>query len=60
VQELARGWKDDSETLPLIKQRAATDEDRAVRRTAVRELARRWGDDPEVRAFLKELEKKEG
>ena len=27
VQELARGWHDDPETLNIIKQRATTDED---------------------------------
>ncbi len=26
VQELARGWKDDPETLPILKERARSDE----------------------------------
>ncbi|MBK9315535.1 MAG: HEAT repeat domain-containing protein [Acidobacteria bacterium] len=40
VQELARGWKDDPGTLPLLKDRASKDEDNDVRQAAVQELAR--------------------
>lgn len=40
LQELARGWKDDAETLPWLKERARSDENDAVRRAAVQELAR--------------------
>ena len=53
VQELARGWHDDPETLKFIKQRATTDEDRDVRSTAVQELARGWHDDPETLKYYK-------
>ena len=28
VQELARGWKDDPETLPILKARAQSDQNR--------------------------------
>ena len=48
VQELARGWKDDPETLPWLKDRARSDENYAVRMAAVQELARGWKDDPET------------
>jgi len=56
VQELARGWKDDPETLPWLKTRAQQDEDGLARRAAVQELARGWKDDPVVMAFIKEVE----
>jgi hypothetical protein len=55
VQELARGWKDDPETLPLLKQLAQSDDNWAVRRAAVQELARGWKDDPETLPLLKQL-----
>ena len=53
VQELARGWKDDAETLPILKERARSDADNDVRMAAVQELARGWKDDAEVIAMLK-------
>jgi len=37
---LARGWKDDPDTLPLLTDRARSDRDDNVRSTAVEELAR--------------------
>jgi hypothetical protein len=55
VQELARGWKDDPETLPILKQLAQSDDDWNVRRAAVQELARGWKDDPETLPILKQL-----
>ncbi len=57
VQELARGWKDDPETLPMLKERARSDADNDVRRAAVQELARGWKDDPEVIATLRSRER---
>jgi hypothetical protein len=42
LQALARGWKDDPETLPWLKQLAQSDNNWAVRRAAVQELARGW------------------
>ena len=54
VQELARGWKDDPDTLPLLKDRAANDDDRVVRRAAVQELARAGQDDPDTLPWLKD------
>ena len=40
----------------ILKERAKTDENYAVRQTAVQELARGWKDDPETLAWLKERE----
>jgi hypothetical protein len=31
IKEIARGWKDDPETLPILKQLAQYDDDSAVR-----------------------------
>src|SRR5260370_18632736 len=39
VQEVARGWKDDAETLPLLKGSARPDEKFPVRMAAVHEVA---------------------
>jgi hypothetical protein len=54
LQELARGWKDDPDTLPILKDRARSDTDKSVRSAAVEELARGWKDDPEIIAILAE------
>jgi hypothetical protein len=55
VEELARGWKEDPDTLVILKQCAQSDGDEDVRRSAVEELARGWKEDPEIQAFLNEL-----
>ncbi|MCU0545314.1 MAG: HEAT repeat domain-containing protein [Oscillatoriaceae cyanobacterium Prado104] len=47
-------WKDDPETLPLLKQRAQSDDDSDVRQVAVQEIARGWKDDPETLPLLKQ------
>jgi predicted NACHT family NTPase len=54
LQELARGWKDDPDTLPLLKDRAAKDDNSGVRQAALQELARGWRGDPDTLARLKE------
>ncbi len=54
VQELARGWRDDPDTLPWLKERAARDQNEYVRQAAVQELARGWKDDPDTLPWLKE------
>jgi len=51
VQELARGWKDDTETPPMLKERALSDEDHNVRSAGLHELARGWKDDPDLPAI---------
>ena len=49
---MACGWKDDPDTLPWLKDRAARDG--WVRRVAVRELARGWKDDPDTLPLLED------
>jgi hypothetical protein len=51
VRELVRDWKDDPETLPILKARAQSDENPDVRQSAVQELARGWKDDPAIQTF---------
>jgi hypothetical protein len=54
VQEIVRGWKDDSETLHLLKQSAQSDDNLDVRQATVQEIARGWKDDPKTLPFLKQ------
>jgi hypothetical protein len=54
VLALAVGWRDDPDTLPLLKDRARSDTNDFVRIAAVQELAAGWKDDPEVIALLYE------
>ena len=51
---VAATWKNDPETLPLLKQRAQSDDDWNVRCAAVQELASGWKDDPATLPWLKE------
>jgi len=53
-QELARGWKDDPDTLAILQDRARHDEEAYVRCTAVQELVRGWKDDPDTLSILKD------
>ena len=55
VAAIAATWKDDPETLPILKQLAQLDDDGYVRQAAVQELARGWKDDPETLPILKQL-----
>ena len=59
VQEIAQGWKDDPETLPLLKQLAQYDDDSAVRLSALQELAWGWKDDTKTLPWLKQLSQSE-
>ena len=45
MQELAKGWKDDPDTLPILKAHAQTDDDSDVRQAAIQALAQGWKDD---------------
>ncbi|MBV8729698.1 MAG: HEAT repeat domain-containing protein [Acidobacteriia bacterium] len=54
IQELARGWKNDPDTLPILKDRARFDENSNVRYQAVEGLAREWKDDPDTLPILKD------
>jgi len=38
--------KDDPDTLPILKQRAISDDNSSVRHAAVQELAKEWKDEP--------------
>lgn len=53
VQELARGWYGDPDTVPLLKDRAANDDRQWVRQAAVHELARGWKKDRGTLPWLK-------
>ncbi len=55
IQAIAECWKDDPETLILLKVRAQQDKDEYVRLAAVRELAKGWKDDLETLVLLKVL-----
>jgi hypothetical protein len=55
VEALAKGWKDDPDTLVLLKQRATADDNGHVRRAAVQELARGWKDEPGMFELLCEI-----
>ena len=52
VLAISKGWKDDSDTLPLLKDRALKDEDNDVRMSAVQEIAKGWKNDPQTFDFL--------
>ena len=53
MRELARGWKDDPETLRMVKEECSSSDDRSVA-SAIQERARGWKDDPETLRFVKE------
>jgi HEAT repeats/NACHT domain len=53
IQALARGWKDDPDTLPMLKHLAQQDDDWVVRQTAIQALAQGWKDDPDTLSWLK-------
>jgi predicted NACHT family NTPase len=52
VRELARGWRDDPGTLPLLQDMARNAGNWDVREAAVQELARGWRDDPATLPLL--------
>jgi predicted NACHT family NTPase len=54
VRQLARGWKDDPDTLPWLKDRAVKDDHYDVRLATVQELLRGWKDDPDTLPWLKD------
>ncbi|NJS12521.1 MAG: HEAT repeat domain-containing protein [Microcoleus sp. CSU_2_2] len=54
VQEIARGWKDDPQTLPFLKELARLDDNSYVRYVAVQEIIRGWKDDPQTLLILKQ------
>jgi len=54
VLVLAAGWHDNPDTLSLLKDRAANDENYDVRRASVQAIAQGWHDDPETLPLLKD------
>ena len=54
VAAVASTWKDDTETLPILKQLAQSDNYWYVRQAAVQEIVRGWKDDPETLPWLKQ------
>ena len=54
VEAIAVGWADDEGTLPLLRERATTDDHEAVRGAAVRAIAAGWADDEDTLAWLRE------
>jgi HEAT repeat protein len=54
VQELAKNFKDDPETKPILKERATQDDNWDVRGAAVEELAKNFKDDLDIKPILKQ------
>ncbi|MEH2459039.1 HEAT repeat domain-containing protein [Nostoc sp.] len=54
VRELAKNFKDESDTKSWLKERASQDDYYFVRSAAFRELAKNFKDDPETKSWLKE------
>ncbi|MGQ4649781.1 HEAT repeat domain-containing protein [Lyngbya aestuarii] len=59
VASVATIWKDDPNTLAILKQQAQQNNDWVVRSAALRELARGWKDDPNTLAILKQRVKED-
>ncbi len=54
IASVAATWKDDSETIPWLKQLATSDNNEYVRRAAVQELARNFKDNRDILPWLKQ------
>jgi HEAT repeat protein len=52
VQALAKGWKDEPDTLAWLKSLAQSDDDSAVRQAAVLALAKGWKDESGIFELL--------
>lgn len=55
VTVFAAIWKDDSKTLPFLKELARSSNNLILRQISVQEIARGWKDDPNTLAILKEF-----
>jgi predicted NACHT family NTPase len=55
ITTIATTWKQDPDTLPLLKQLIQFDDDGRVRSAAIKELARGWKQDPDTLPLLKQL-----
>ncbi len=51
---LAKGWRDDPQTLPLVRDGAVNDGDEDVRSAAVRALAEHFRDDPQTLPLVRD------
>ena len=49
---ITKGWKDDPDILPLLKDRALNDRGYTVRSASLQEIAQGWKDDPQTFDFL--------
>ncbi|GBO52694.1 hypothetical protein APA_363 [Pseudanabaena sp. lw0831] len=54
VQEIAKGWKYNTDTLTWLKDRALYDQNVYVRSAAVQEIDKGWKDDPDTLPLLKD------
>ncbi len=54
VEEVARGWRDDPDTLPWLKDRVRSDKHWSVQQAAVAVVASGWKDDPDTLPWLKD------
>ncbi len=52
--QLVKGWKEDPETLILVKDRARSDVHQDVRKAALEQLVNGWKEDPETLTLVKE------
>ncbi|WP_414624347.1 NACHT domain-containing protein [Calothrix sp. CCY 0018] len=55
LQELVKGWKDDPDTLPMLKNLIFDDANNHLRAIALQELVKGWKDDPNTLPMLKNL-----
>lgn len=53
IQELARGWKGDPQTLTILQDGTQSDDSWNIRQSCVQEFARGWKDDLQTLSFLK-------
>ncbi|MEQ8995993.1 MAG: HEAT repeat domain-containing protein, partial [Coleofasciculus sp. B1-GNL1-01] len=54
VAAIATTWHDSPDTLPWLKQKAQSNDDKYVRYAALQELAKGWKDDPDTLPILKQ------
>lgn len=53
MQQIAKGWKDDPDTLPWLKINSQFNDNRAVAWVAVQQVGQGWKDDPNTLSWLK-------
>ena len=55
IQELVKGWKENQDVFPFVKELALSDKNKDVRIAVMRELVKGWKDNQDVLSFIKEL-----